>query len=107
MIEQNKLDEAFSNHPPPHTDPHHAINISDSASVDSTSPPIQDSKVIVHEEKRLGFFGHGFGWDLFILGFFLLAIPWFVGAAIVISIVLDSVQRKTSTPSISEGVDFS
>jgi hypothetical protein len=41
MIEQNKLDEAFSDHPPPHTDPHHAVNIPDSTSVDSTSPPIQ------------------------------------------------------------------
>jgi hypothetical protein len=49
MIEQNKLDEAFSDHPPPHTDPHHAVNIPDSTSVDSTSPPIQGYPPNHHE----------------------------------------------------------
>jgi hypothetical protein len=38
MVEQTKL-EASSNQPPPHTDPHHAINIPDSGSVDSANAP--------------------------------------------------------------------
>ncbi|WJX72652.1 hypothetical protein P8452_56506 [Trifolium repens] len=74
---------------------------------DSATAPTQGSNVDVGEEKRVGFFGYGFGWDLFILGFFLLAIPWFIGAAMVISIVLDSIQSETCTDCLSEGANFS
>ncbi|XP_004488664.1 large ribosomal subunit protein eL20z-like [Cicer arietinum] len=35
-------------------------------------------------ERRLGCCGFGCGWCLFILGFFLAAIPWYVGAIIML-----------------------
>ncbi|WJX67413.1 hypothetical protein P8452_51879 [Trifolium repens] len=105
MAEQNKL-EAFSDHPTPPNDPHHAIDLPNSIFVVSAPPPTHGSKVDVVEEKRLGFFGNGYGWDLFILGFFLLAIPWFIGSAIVVSIIMDSIQQATCTKCISTGADF-
>ncbi|PNX63266.1 hypothetical protein L195_g061541, partial [Trifolium pratense] len=36
MVEQNKL-EAFSGQPPPHIDPHHAINIPDTITLPANS----------------------------------------------------------------------
>ncbi|XP_045801128.1 uncharacterized protein LOC123895003 [Trifolium pratense] len=132
MAEQNKLEDVPS-HTPPNTDPNHSINIPDSGTVDSIAPPTHGSKVDEGEEKRFGFFGFGFGWDLFILGFFLLGIPWLVGAvifllmicfnadmqdkygylacfigAVGISLFLDSIERETcTTKCFSQGVDFS
>lgn len=35
-------------------------------------------------ERRLGCCGIGCGWCLFVMGFFLAAIPWYVGAIIVL-----------------------
>ncbi|GAU48413.1 hypothetical protein TSUD_99280 [Trifolium subterraneum] len=107
MTEQKKLED-FSSHPPPNANPNHSINIPDSGSADSATLPTHGSKVDeVVEVKRLGFFGFGYGWDLFILGFFLLGIPWLVGAAVVIAIILDSIERETCTRCLSEGADFS
>ncbi|CAN6446411.1 unnamed protein product [Victoria cruziana] len=37
-------------------------------------------------ERRLPCCGLGFGWFLFIIGFFLAAIPWYVGAFILICV---------------------
>ncbi|KAJ1282374.1 hypothetical protein BS78_03G047200 [Paspalum vaginatum] len=44
--------------------------------------PAQDYEVRVHghSHDRLPCCGIGFGWFLFIIGFFLGAIPWYVGA---------------------------
>ncbi|KAI3789516.1 hypothetical protein L2E82_02315 [Cichorium intybus] len=36
-------------------------------------------------ERRLPFCGIGIGWFLFIVGFFLAAIPWYVGAFMICS----------------------
>ena len=37
-------------------------------------------------ERRLPCCGIGFGWFLFIIGFFLAAIPWYVGAIILLCV---------------------
>ncbi|KAH0466410.1 hypothetical protein IEQ34_003648 [Dendrobium chrysotoxum] len=39
--------------------------------------------------ERLPCWGLGFGWFLFIIGFFLAAIPWYVGAFIILFIEVD------------------
>ncbi|CAO2161762.1 unnamed protein product [Urochloa humidicola] len=46
----------------------------------SAAAPARDYEAAVRSHDRLPCCGIGFGWFLFIIGFFLGAIPWYVGA---------------------------
>uniref|UniRef100_A0ACD6AIK0 Uncharacterized protein n=1 Tax=Avena sativa TaxID=4498 RepID=A0ACD6AIK0_AVESA len=45
-------------------------------------------------EPRLPFFGVGIGWVLFLLGFFLAAIPWYIGAFLLFFVALDHREKS-------------
>ncbi|CAK9238700.1 unnamed protein product [Sphagnum troendelagicum] len=47
-----------------------------------------------HEMHRLPCCGLGFGWFLFILGFFIVSIPWYVGAFIFFCLSYDPRERS-------------
>ncbi|KAM3191796.1 hypothetical protein ACQJBY_069185 [Aegilops geniculata] len=44
-------------------------------------------------EPRLPFCGVGVGWALFLLGFFLAAIPWYIGAFLLFFVALDHREK--------------
>ncbi|KQK07180.1 60S ribosomal protein L18a-like protein [Brachypodium distachyon] len=44
-------------------------------------------------EPRLPFCGVGIGWTLFLLGFFIAAIPWYIGAFILFFVALDHREK--------------
>ncbi|KAF7096521.1 hypothetical protein CFC21_098451 [Triticum aestivum] len=44
-------------------------------------------------EPRLPFCGVGVGWVLFLLGFFLAAIPWYIGAFLLFFVALDHREK--------------
>ncbi|KAL6864991.1 hypothetical protein ACP4OV_016142 [Aristida adscensionis] len=44
-------------------------------------------------EPALPFFGVGIGWFLFLLGFFLAAIPWYAGAFLLFFVALDHREK--------------
>jgi len=45
-------------------------------------------------QPRLPFFGVGVGWVLFLLGFFLAAIPWYIGAFLLFFVALDHREKS-------------
>ncbi|XP_057458094.1 60S ribosomal protein L18a-like protein [Lotus japonicus] len=94
--------QGVSNYPPPRPGPHPAIGFPQpvpppGAGGPSAPPPpylphggyqavtgyaIAEGRPV--RERRLGCCGIGCGWCLFILGFFLGGIPWYVGAIIML-----------------------
>ncbi|KAJ1434227.1 putative 60S ribosomal protein L18a-like protein [Sesbania bispinosa] len=93
--------QGVSNYPPPPPDPHPAIGfphpVPPPGAVDPSAPPppyyphgyqavpgyaVAEGRPV--RERRLGCCGLGCGWCLFILGFFLGGIPWYVGAIIML-----------------------
>ncbi|XP_027342507.1 60S ribosomal protein L18a-like protein [Abrus precatorius] len=93
--------QGVSNYPPPPPESHPAIGfphpVPPPGAVDSSAPPppyyphgyqavpgyaVAEGRPV--RERRLGCCGLGCGWCLFILGFFLAAIPWYVGAIIML-----------------------
>ncbi|XP_048130437.1 60S ribosomal protein L18a-like protein [Rhodamnia argentea] len=89
--------QGVANYPPPHPPPHQpAIGFPQpvpppGASHDPSAPPpyqaqgyqavpgypVAEGRPV--RERRLPCCGLGFGWCLFIIGFFLATIPWYVG----------------------------
>ncbi|XP_020571038.1 60S ribosomal protein L18a-like protein [Phalaenopsis equestris] len=51
--------------------------------------PGDAAQITTSKIERLPCCGLGFGWFLFIIGFFLAAIPWYVGAFIIIFVGVD------------------
>ncbi|KAJ8633300.1 hypothetical protein MRB53_026636 [Persea americana] len=67
---------AFSSPPPPPPYYHHGYQPVPGYAAVAEGRPVR--------ERRLPCCGIGLGWFLFIIGFFLAAIPWYVGALIVL-----------------------
>ncbi|PKU66742.1 60S ribosomal protein L18a-like protein [Dendrobium catenatum] len=65
---------------PPYYTQSYEINPGDAATIAQTT---------AIKIERLPCWGLGFGWFLFIIGFFLAAIPWYVGAFIILFIEVD------------------
>ncbi|RCV23385.1 hypothetical protein SETIT_5G001900v2 [Setaria italica] len=61
----------------------------------AAAPPAQDyeSGVRGHGHDRLPCCGIGFGWFLFVIGFFLGAIPWYVGAILLCCSTVDHREK--------------
>jgi len=52
-------------------------------------PPVVEADVVPVRERRLPCCGIGLGWALFIIGFFLASIPWYVGAFLLLCVRQD------------------
>ncbi|KAK7272634.1 hypothetical protein RJT34_29354 [Clitoria ternatea] len=101
--------QGVSNYPPPPTEPHPAIGfphpVPPPGAIDSAHLPpyyphgyqavpgyaVAEGRPV--REPRLGCCGIGCGWCLFILGFFLAGIPWFVGAILMLCSRVDHREK--------------
>jgi len=52
-----------------------------------SAPPVVEANIV--RERRLPCCGIGLGWALFIIGFFLASIPWYVGAFLLLCVRQD------------------
>nr|TKW11891.1 hypothetical protein SEVIR_5G001900v2 [Setaria viridis] len=59
----------------------------------AAAPPDYESGVRGHGHDRLPCCGIGFGWFLFVIGFFLGAIPWYVGAILLCCSTVDHREK--------------
>ncbi|CAJ1957828.1 unnamed protein product [Sphenostylis stenocarpa] len=100
--------QGVANYPPP-PEPHPAIGfphpVPPPGAIDSSAPPppyyqgyqavpgyaVAEGRPV--RERHLGCCGLGCGWCLFILGFFLAAIPWYVGAIIMLCSRVDHREK--------------
>ncbi|MED6194642.1 hypothetical protein PIB30_116843 [Stylosanthes scabra] len=99
--------QGVSNYPPPPRDPHPAIGfphpVPPPGAADHSAPhppyyphgyqavPVAEGRPV--REPRLGCCGLGCGWCLFILGFLLAGIPWYVGAIIMLCSRVDHREK--------------
>ncbi|KAI3888626.1 hypothetical protein MKW92_004791 [Papaver armeniacum] len=54
---------------------------------------VEGTPVNEHRHRRLPICGCGVGWFLFIIGFFIAAIPWYVGAFILLCVRIDHREK--------------
>ncbi|KMZ62094.1 hypothetical protein ZOSMA_48G00130 [Zostera marina] len=83
---------------PPEQPPYHVVQVGYQSYGCPVAPPtvMTDGvplKLVRVRERSLPCCGLGLGWALFIAGFFLAAVPWYVGTVILFFVVIDHREK--------------